>query len=67
MNTEKVIEPIETSNTEAIIKRLLCRSGIFPTWMLSRTPLCRHTKSCYENVIAGFLRMLLFGYALKLV
>ena len=35
--------------------------------MLSRTPKCRHTNSCYENVIAGFIRNFVYAFGFKLL
>lgn len=44
------------------IKTHIQRAGYIPSWMLSRTALCRHRLSCYENVINGFVGS--FSYCL---
>ena len=42
------------------IRTSLQRSRYVPSWMVSRTCLCKHKLSCCENVINGFVST--FGY-----
>ena len=49
-----------------LIKRFLAKIGLFPSWMLTKTPMCKHKHSCYENIIHSMYSVFVYGLAIKM-
>ena len=47
------------------MKSRIAKLGLIPSWMLTRTPQCKHKYSCYENIIISFYSIMVNSLALK--
>lgn len=56
-----------SENIDSHIKSVLVKIGLIPEWMLTRTDLCKHKQSCYENIVRGFIQTLVYMYGIKVV
>ena len=47
------------------MKSQIAKLGLIPSWMLTRTKMCKHKFSCYENVIISFYGIMVNSLAIK--
>lgn len=56
-----------SEKVDSHIKSVLVKIGLIPEWMLTRTDLCKHKHSCYENIVTGLYQTFIQMYGIKLV
>lgn len=54
-------------NPDKLKISFLRRLGIIPTWMLSKTSMCKHKHGCYHNVIVSFYNIFMKSLAFKVI